>query len=80
MWPRGELNAGGPPLYNGRQTPNCKRLPAPAGLGPAERRIDHYHYGPASDRYSPFFPLFGRPARPARRAGRPKSGKNGEME
>ena len=56
-----------------------KRLPAPVGPGtmypwsPAERRIDHY--GPASNRCSPFLPLF---RRPARRAGRRKSGKNGE--
>ena len=35
--------------------------PAPAGLVPAERRIDHYW--PASSRCSPFFPCFRCPAR-----------------
>ena len=37
-----------------------KRPPAPAGLAPAERGIDHYR--PVHNRYSPFFPLFGHPA------------------
>ena len=48
-------------------------VPAPAGLAPVERRIDHY--GLASNRPSPFFRTF---RRPALRAGRRKVRKNGE--
>ncbi len=39
----------------------CRFSAAPAGLAPAERRIDHYW--PASSRCSPFFPCFRRSAR-----------------
>ena len=41
---------------------NCKRLPAPAGLAPVERRIGHYR--PASNHSSPFFLLFRRRGKP----------------